>query len=83
VSTPKDGGPAFPIVGEDCVFSGGMTLLDYFASTATEEDIADLMPKTDAEREELEDEFQCPVNRQWARYEHALRMLDARAEASK
>jgi hypothetical protein len=87
----ETGGPAFPINANEsadrCIYTG-MTLRDYFAAHATEEDICtamDLVKKV----EEVRDlgnghkviEKGYPQNtRQIARYIHADAMLKAREE---
>jgi hypothetical protein len=60
MSTINDGGPAFPRHAYDG--HDGMTLRDYFASQATDADIADIQHGTKFTRER-------------ARYIHADRML--------
>ena len=61
------GGPAFPIFyGTNCQTSG-MSLRDYFAAHASDEDIKDIM-----------DHIKLVLNRREARYFHADRMLEER-----
>lgn len=86
--TDKTGGPAFPIEVNSEMTCLGMTLRDYFAAHATEEDICtamDLVKKV----EEVRDlgnghkviEKGYPQNtRQIARYIHADAMLKAREQ---
>lgn len=69
----KDGGPAFPIKYTDIkgkveveYIHTGITKRDYFAATASDEDIAEIMHG-------LRDI--CKITRQQARYVHADAML--------
>ena len=63
MSMTNDGGPAFPRHGYNS--NDGMTLRDWFATHATDADIADIQHGTKFTREQ-------------ARYIHADRMLWAR-----
>lgn len=84
-----DGGPAFP---RDHAADGhnGMALRDYFAATASDEDIDCLRAKIKEQREITTDSLgkhyevlRAPSNwRQLARYMHADLMIAARKEAS-
>jgi hypothetical protein len=69
MSTINNGGPAFPSVGEGFgnpkYSTPGMTLRDWFATHATDADLADIQHGTKFTREQ-------------ARYIHADRMLWAR-----
>ena len=51
----NDGGPAFPLetTASGVFFESGMSLRDYFAAAATEEDIREYMPKTVGEVADL------------------------------
>jgi hypothetical protein len=69
----NDGGPAFPSETE-----WGMTLRDYFASEASEEDIQEFIPATRGEAAEFQQRHGFSPSRQWARYCHADAMLKAR-----
>jgi hypothetical protein len=77
MSNIETGGPAFPSHGSmGEVAHEGMTLRDYFAAKASEEDIAEFLPKTVGES------IRYPHRtRQWARYKHADRMLKARSQS--
>lgn len=87
MSKIEDGGPAFPIIGtHERVLEVGMTLRDYFAAHASEEEIqamANRIPTVECvkTRPGGGGEIVCekPVNwRQIARYMHADAMLAAR-----
>jgi hypothetical protein len=54
----------------------GLTIRDYFAAKASEEDIAEYLPATVGEAKLYPNH-----TRQWARYKHADAMLRARGEA--
>ena len=45
MSNINDGGPAFPHAHEDYPFQHGMSLRDWFAGQATEEDLQDILAK--------------------------------------
>ena len=92
MTTPNDGGPAFPIVetfgpsgssgrienGYGGVRSvGGMSLRDYFAAHASEEDILEFIPQTYGECKDFQQLNGFWPSRQWARYAHADKMLKA------
>jgi len=80
--TQTDGGPAFQqviIMGEKSITNGGMSLRDYFAAHASEEDIAEFIPPTIGEAQTFEKVEGFWPSRQWARYKHADAMLKARA----
>jgi hypothetical protein len=64
------GGPAFP----------RMTLRDYFATHALEEDIQRYLPQTIGTAGELAHVLGCKPIREWARYQHADAMLVARSK---
>ena len=64
----KDGGPAFIPV----------SLRDYFAAAASEDDIAEYMPATQGEAVAFLKAEGFPATRQWARYQHADAMLAER-----
>ncbi len=89
----KDGGPAFPCEQSETQngqwnqsFEPGMTLLDYFAAHASEDDIQSVKPRIPDERRIVEfgdgrkgPIYTAPENwRQIARYLHAQAMLKAR-----
>jgi hypothetical protein len=87
MSKTNTGGPAFPHIDSGCGrFEQGMTLRDYFAAHATEEDICtamDLVKKVEQVRDlgngHKVIERGYPDNiRQIARYIHADAMLKAR-----
>ena len=68
MSTIDDGGPAFP-QGDDSAWGTGMTLRDWFATHATDADIAAIQnPPHGAQN----------ITRYEARYIHADAMLKAR-----
>ncbi len=75
MSAPKDGGPAFPndaVMGK-CETADGMTLRDYFAAKASDEDIAEIIGQ--------ERDFNTPaITRAQARFIHADAMLKERAK---
>ncbi|MEO0002457.1 MAG: hypothetical protein RLZZ22_149 [Pseudomonadota bacterium] len=78
MSAINNGGPAFPTESAHQSSSStwhheGMTLRDYFAAKASEEDIAEYMPATMGEAR-----LHPNRTRQWARYQHADAMLRAR-----
>lgn len=77
MSNKDTGGPAFPVfpetAGGHAAAFQGMTLRDYFASQASEEDIAEYMPTKVGEAK-----LYPHRTRQWARYKHADAMLKAR-----
>lgn len=81
-----NGGPAFPgkrVVkdaaweGSRDVFTDGMTLRDYFAAKATEEDIQYQIRKL-APRNGFGEVMESSLCRSHARYAHADSMLEAR-----
>ena len=80
MSTPiDDGGPAFPAPMCPQEYGlGGMSLRDWFAGQATEEDIIEHLPTTVGEARELYKHDGVTRNRAWARYMHADAMLAAR-----
>jgi hypothetical protein len=73
MTTNKDGGPAFPSVGEGfgnpSYSAPGMTLRDWFATHATEADIAAILNPQ---------HWSQNISRYEARYIHADAMLVAR-----
>ena len=74
----NNGGPAFPTenarqTGPSSWHEEGMTLRDYFAAKASEEDISEYLPETVGEAK-----LHPNRTRQWARYKHADAMLRAR-----
>ncbi len=75
----KGGGPAFPtlaVIGDKAVSEGGLTLRDYFATHASDEDV-----KAQRELIRAKSEFGILPD-DWpsvARYMHADAMLKARA----
>jgi hypothetical protein len=83
----NDGGPAFPCayysepigsIGPQFTIKGGMTMRDYFAAEASEEDIQEFIPATRGEAAEFQQRHGFSPSRQWARYCHADAMLKAR-----
>jgi hypothetical protein len=90
-TTPKDGGPAFPVPGYQTSDGGvilhhegspGMTLRDYFAVAATEADIEERLPRTCGEASELFKADGIKRTRVWARYRHADLMIAERTKAN-
>lgn len=86
----NDGGPAFPQnetwngnTVADEHGQGGMTLRDYFAANASEEDIQEFLPATVGVAGILERQDGVKRTRHWARYAHADAMLRARKGGSK
>ena len=84
-NTINNGGPAFPSglvenandeVDALHALHKGMTLRDYFAAKASEEDISEYLPETVGEAK-----LHPNRTRQWARYKHADAMLRARDAA--
>ncbi len=77
----RDGGPAFPLPdaehGGSCS-SEGMSLRDYFAVHASENDIQAQLPATVGEASDFEKEHGFRPTETWARYKHADDMLKAR-----
>lgn len=89
MSTPiDDGGSAFPVPPERlnsangdnhwAYASQGMSLRDWFASKASEEDLQGFLPQTVGEVSFLFSKDGIHRTRQWARYQHADAMLAAR-----
>lgn len=85
----KDGGAAFPTTAEaqNGYAETGMTLRDWFATHASEEDINEFIPKTVGDVEHLCKHLGIDATnvrisvknlRYWARYQHADAMLVAR-----
>lgn len=76
--------PKYPDTSQ--ISAADMTLRDFFATHATEEDIAEYMPKTqdkcDALRGKLNIAFTASL-RPWARYKYADAMLEERAKLTK
>lgn len=77
----NDGGPAFPEAGLSGLPNGefvygqpGMTLRDYFAAKATEDDIRAVM--------KFGESYGDPCDRATARFRHADAMLKARGGAA-
>jgi hypothetical protein len=90
MSEKDTGGPAFPYVDDEWL-QRGMTLRDYFAAKATEEDIKMFLPITRFEAADLmislgwieKGKTEYPQEqwirlRYWAKYKHADAMLEAR-----
>ena len=86
----EDGGPAFHSITIDNgdnynaptkYYHKGMSLRDWFATHASEEDIQEFLPRTKSEEAEFVDANGFKPTRQWARYKHADAMLAARREA--
>lgn len=59
----------------------GVSLRDYFAAHATEEDIQEFVPATMGAVVDFEERHGFSPSRQWARYQRADAMLKAREEA--
>lgn len=80
----NDGGPAFPVAAStgdprDGVYCrDGMSLCDWFAAMASDDDISEFLPKTYGEQQEAEKATGIKRTRQWARYQVADAMLKAR-----
>jgi hypothetical protein len=80
VSTPSDGGPAFPL--NDCEWgterqhNNGMTLRDYFAAHATEADIANIYKPWPSPVPDMY--MHTEYTRAEKRFVHAAAMLAAR-----
>jgi hypothetical protein len=83
----KTGGPAFPSPLDTAIMAGlnprngalGMTLRDYFAAKASEEDIAQYMPcRSGLQGPAITERL--AKSRQQARYMHADDMLSERAK---
>jgi hypothetical protein len=83
----NDGGPAFPHLRSECQrvneteMYEGLTMRDYFAAHATEEDIAEFMPATMGEVAIFEQQHGYRMTRWLAKYKAADAMLAARKEA--
>ena len=77
----KTGGPAFPGTSDNYAFTGepGMTLRDYFAAKATEEDIA-YQIRAMAPRNGFGEVMSHKVSRAAARFAHADEMIEERAK---
>ncbi len=88
MSPQNNGGPAFPhpeaILGKDGeivllheygLCQPGMSLLDYFAAHAAEDDYMAHMPATQREGDSLKKKDGFRHTFAWARYEHAADML--------
>jgi|LakMenE01Jun11ns_1017448.scaffolds.fasta_scaffold9287952_3 hypothetical protein len=73
----NDGGPAFPTPA-GVQHNDGMTLRDWFAAAASEEDIQEFMPTTQKAATIFYEDYGFLPSRQWARYCHADVMLKAR-----
>ena len=73
MSKHNDGGPAFP-VGYNGSVQGGMSLRDYFAAKASDEDVACVLRGFVRDRQAL------PEERAIARFIHADNMLAERGE---
>ena len=83
MNNTNTGGPAFPGLhpSAECRYQDeGMTLRDYFASEASEEDIQEFIPATRGEAAEFQQRHGFSPSRQWARYCHADAMLKARGD---
>ena len=84
----SNGGPAYPGhwvdfqtgTGDQVVLEQweGMSLRDYFAAHASEDDIAEYRPQTMSACEEFEYEHGFWPSREWAKYQYATAMLRAR-----
>ena len=82
----NDGGSAFPfgqiseLTGQPIngFFEPGMSLRDWFAGMAREEDIEYYLPDTMGELEKLETILGRTVDRVWARYAYADAMIAER-----
>jgi hypothetical protein len=77
----NDGGPAFPLqcIGPEYPPGHvGMTLRDWFAAMASDQDIAEQLPETVGEVKKFVEERGFAPTRQWARYCHADAMIAAR-----
>ena len=55
-----------------------MTMRDWFAAQATEEDIAEYMPTTQGEAAVFKDKHGFRPSREWAKYQYADAMIAAR-----
>jgi hypothetical protein len=74
-----DGGPAFPVVFDGNIKSNGMSLRDYFATHASEEDISEIMCRLEnTEFDGCERVFK--ITRQQAKFIHADAMLKERGK---
>ena len=85
MSTPNDGGPAFPETRWDDktrqeVQWCGMTLRDYLAAHASEDDIKEFIPQTQGACSLFHKDHGFWPTRYWARYAHADAMLIERAK---
>ena len=67
----KENSKVIPLLGQ-------IDMRDYFAAHASEQDIADFLPQTMGEAQELRKQDGITRTRQWARYMHADAMLEAR-----
>lgn len=92
----NDGGPAFPqqfvdmdgAPAEICYAphaSPGMSLRDYFAAKATDNDIFEFLPATQGETVILCEQLGIKMNRLrvWAKFQHADAMLAERNKEAK
>jgi len=85
---PADGGPAFPraevlhpLTGNPWDYGfQGMSLRDWFAGQASEDDIAEFMPQTQGDCWMFEEQHGFEPTRAWAKYQYADAMLKARAQ---
>ena len=74
----EDGGPAFAAQGADrYAFQTGMSLRDWFAGRAREEDIAEYMPPTLAAAATFEKAHGFRATREWAKFQYADAMIAA------
>ena len=87
MSANDDGGSAFPFTYYDMDSSGetvpryqegGMSLRDWFASHATEDDLGQYLPATVGHAQDLKAVDGIERTREWAKYQYADAMLEAR-----
>lgn len=77
--TMKDSGPAFPHWdGPSGNCYNGISMRDYFAAKASEDDILEFIPATVGDAQKFKEQHGFEPTRQWARYQHADAMLKAR-----
>ena len=70
MSKTNDGGSAFPAIWEN-LYEKGMSLRDYFAAHASEDDIKD-----------IQWQYEMKISRHEARYIHADEMIKVRGEGN-
>ena len=86
---PNTGGPAFPFTVDDdraehVTVEWGMTLLDWFAGKATDEDVRRaFVSLTDKQSQAFHAQHGYYPDRAWARYEHAAAMIAEKARREK